>query len=72
MLKEYLKLDRVHVFGGYSTGQILEKFNWVKSLCLRNGRQNSSKGRFEEQEQTCVVIVSLSQKGMLAETMPDQ
>ena len=70
MLQEYIKLDRVHVFGCYSTSQILEKFNWVKQLCLRNGKQNSSKGRFEDQVQTCVVVVSLSQKGMFAETMP--
>ena len=43
MLKNYIDLDQVHVFGDLSPGQILEKFIWIEEMCLQLGDKNRVK-----------------------------
>ena len=40
MLKNYIDLERVHIFGDLSPSQILEKFNWIEEMCLQLGNEN--------------------------------
>ena len=71
MLQSYIHLDKVHVFGNISSGQVLEKITWLKQNCIKNDRININKKRFDLQEQTCVVIICLSMLGLLTETNDD-
>ena len=72
MLRDALGLDpkKIHSFGDFSIGQILEKLNWLAQLGLKYNKKNASSNRTKYQ--LLVVMVSLGEYGLLTEIDPKQ
>ena len=72
MLRDALGLDpkKIHSFGDFSIGQILEKLNWLAQLGLKYNKNNASSNRTKYQ--LLVVMVSLGEYGLLTEIDPKQ
>ena len=64
MLKKALKLDKVHTFGDFSMSQIIEKMDFLAEIASTNDYQKSLLKR----QWTFITIISLSRRGLLAET----
>ena len=67
MLKDALGIDskKIHTFGDFSLGQILEKFNWLTGLGLKYNKKNALANRAKYQ--LLVVMVSLGEYCLLTE-----
>ena len=63
MLKKALKLDQVHTFGNISKSQVVEKLDLTTEMALYN-QHNST----QPNSQTLIVIISLANLGLLAES----
>ena len=64
MLKKALKLDKVHTFGDFSMSQIIEKMDFLAEIASTNDYKKSLLKR----QWTFITIISLSRRGLLAET----
>ena len=64
MLRKALKLDKVHTFGDFSMSQIIEKMDFLAEIASTNDYQKSLLKR----QWTFITIISLSRRGLLAET----
>ena len=64
MLKKALKLDRVHTFGDFSIGQILEKIDFLIELSLSNYHDTTQGPK----PKIRITIISLSCWGLFPES----
>ena len=67
MLRKALKLDRVHTFCDISMSQLLEKIDFLIELTLKSDHDTNQRSKIT----TLVSIISLSFKGLLAESDKD-